>query len=122
LQSGWENLRLQPQSEPFGQPQILLERSSLAVSSGVPSPARERCPGVTSPLRTDTSKNYALYGRKIRQNGLLFGRWIHCNKGKEFRGGAFGVTWGFVTTFFASFGLWFFMLNLTDVVVFVRLS
>ncbi|MCI8564136.1 MAG: hypothetical protein HFH69_11590 [Lachnospiraceae bacterium] len=37
LQSGCKNLCLQPQSEPFGQPQILLERSSLAVFSGVPS-------------------------------------------------------------------------------------
>ena len=43
------------------------------------------------------------------------------HKRKGLSSGAFGVTWGFVTTFFYFFGFWFFMLNLVDIVVFVRL-
>ncbi len=84
LQSGCENFRLQPQPEPFGQPQILLGRSSLAVSRGVPSPASERRRGFIRFLRTELSRNCALYSRKIRKNGLLFGRWMRCIRGRSF--------------------------------------
>ena len=117
-----ENFRLQPQSEPSQQLQILLERSSLAVSRGVPSPASESCRGFISPLRTDGYiKELGLVQPEDKAKGIIVWKVDALHKRKKFCGNAIRVAWSFITTFFTFFRFRLFMLNLIDVVVFVRL-
>jgi len=78
-------------------------------------------PGCYQPFAYRYVKELCLIQPEDKVKRVIVRKVDALHKWKEFSGGAFCVTWSFVTVFFTFFRFWFFMLNLVDVIIFVRL-